>query len=577
MDMTVALVGNPNCGKSTLFNVLTGSRETTGNRAGVTFAVKEAAAKSGYFSAAVADLPGLYSLTSELREEREAKRYLTSGKADAVLNIIDASNLERGLFLTLQLLSLFPRVVVALNMMDEARRDGTVIGVDELSRELGVPVIPISAAKKEGIRELAAAVSRPGNGKRPLLADDSCAREASRIASKCAVYPPTVGAKTDRIDRFLCRPIIGIPLFLLILLFAFSLAFSSVGKRVQTFLVTMADSLASRCIGFLSSRGVNAYLLYLLEKGVFGGVSAVLSFLPQTVILFFLLELMEESGYTARAAYVMDRVMRAVGLSGKAFIPAVIGFGCTVPAVMACETLDTSERKRLLYSLPFIPCSARFPVILLFSSLFSQNSAPLMAFFLYFSGILVFILSCLLFSRKKEPPPSVVMELPRYRVPAIRNVFRTVNREILHFLSRSGSIVFLSCLLVTALTTLTPRFSHASSPEESLLALLGKYLSPLTVPLGFSDARLAGALLSGLFAKESIVATVGVLYGTGFSLPVETAFSFSLFSVLYLPCTATVSAWRAFLTKKEVAVGLFRSFFIAYFFTFTVFRLAFLF
>ena len=575
--MTVALVGNPNCGKSTLFNVLTGSRETTGNRAGVTFAVKQSPLKNSPLSATVADLPGLYSLTSDLREEREAKKFLTSGRADVVLNIIDASNLERGLFLTLQLLSVFPRVIVALNMMDEARRDGTVIRIDELSRELGVPVVPISAAKKKGIRELTAAISHPENGKKPFLTDDACAGEAARIAGKCAVYPPGVGVATDRIDRVLCRPIIGIPLFFLLLFFTFSLAFSSIGKGVQTFLVSLTDSLASLCIGFLSSRGVNAYLLYLLEKGVFGGVSAVLSFLPQTVTLFFLLELMEESGYTARASYVMDRVMRAVGLSGKAFIPVIIGFGCTVPAVMACETLDAAEQKRILYSLPFISCSARFPVILLFSSLFPQKIAPYMAFFLYFAGILVFILSCLLFSRKKEPPPSVVMELPRFRVPAIRNVFRTVSREILHFLSRSGSIVFLSSLLVTALTTLTPWLAHAKSAEESLLSLFGKILSPVTVPLGFSDYRLTGALLSGFFAKESIVAAVGVLFENGLTLPAPTAFSFSLFSVLYLPCAATVSAWRSFLTRKEIAFGLFRSFLIAYLFTFAVSRIVFLF
>ncbi|MBQ0010538.1 MAG: ferrous iron transporter B [Ruminococcus sp.] len=575
--MTVALVGNPNCGKSTLFNVLTGSRETTGNRAGVTFAVKESPLKSEAVSATVADLPGLYSLTSDLREEREAKKFLTSGRVDVVLNIIDASNLERGLFLTLQLLSVFPRVIVALNMMDEARRDGTVIRIDELSRELGVPVVPISAAKKEGIRELMAAISHSGNGKKPFLTDETCAQEAARIAGKCAVYPPGVGVATDRIDRVLCRPIIGIPLFFLLLFFTFSLAFSSIGKGVQTFLVSLTDSLASLCIGFLSSRGVNAYLLYLLEKGVFGGVSAVLSFLPQTVTLFFLLELMEESGYTARASYVMDRVMRAVGLSGKAFVPVIIGFGCTVPAVMACETLDAAEHKRILYSLPFISCSARFPVILLFSSLFPQKIAPFMAFFLYFAGILVFILSCLLFSRKKEPPPSVVMELPRFRVPAIRNVFRTVSREILHFLSRSGSIVFLSSLLVTALTTLTPRLTHAGSAEESLLSLFGKILSPVTVPLGFSDYRLTGALLSGFFAKESIVAAVGVLFENGLTLPTPTAFSFSLFSVLYLPCAATVSAWRSFLTRKEIAFGVFRSFLIAYLFTFAVSGIVFLF
>lgn len=573
--MTVALVGNPNCGKSTLFNVLTGSRETTGNRAGVTFAVKEAPLKNSPLSATVADLPGLYSLTSELREEREAKRYLTSEKADVVLNIIDASNLERGLFLTLQLLSVSSRVVVALNMMDEARRDGTVIHIDELSQVLGVPVVPISAAKKEGIRELIGALSHPGSEKKPFLADDACAEKAARIAGKCADYPSDVGAATDRIDRVLCRPIIGIPLFFLLLLLTFILAFSSLGKSVQNLLVSMADSLASLCIGFLSSYGVNAYLLYLLEKGVFGGVSAVLSFLPQTVTLFFLLELMEESGYTARAAYVMDRVMRTIGLSGKAFIPVVIGFGCTVPAVMACETLDASERKRILYSLPFISCSARFPVILLFSSLFSPKIAPFMAFFLYFAGILVFILSCLLFSRKNEPP-SVVMELPRFRVPAIRNVFHTVSREVLHFLSRSGSIVFLSSLLVTALTTLTPRLSNAASADESMLALFGKILSPLTVPLGFSDYRLTGALLSGFLAKESIVAAIGVLYGADLPLPTFVAFSFSLFAVLYLPCAATVTAWRSFLSGKEVVFGLLRTFFIAYLFTFAVSRLLFL-
>lgn len=574
--MKIALLGNANCGKTTLFNLLTKSNEATGNRAGVTFGAKEATLKSKKYHAKIVDLPGIYSLTSQKAEERVALDYLKSGECDVVIDIIDASNLSRGLFLTLQLLCEFPHVVVALNMMDEAERDGTKIDIQELSDKLGVPVFPISAAKKRGIDELIASIfdELPESSFADReLPENALAALALEISSQCAVYSKLLGKNTDRIDRIICKKYIGIPLFFIVMFITFCISFSWLGKIAEKYFSMGLDKLASEIIALFSRFGASIFLLEFIENGICRGISSVLSFLPQTAALFFILELLEESGYTARASFVMDGAMRKLGLSGKAFIPALLGFGCTVPAIMSTQTLDISERRKAIYSLAFIPCSARFSVVAAISSVCFPKRAALVAFSLYLSGILAFMISCILFSKGNGTAPDVVYELPRFRVPNGRNVFRTVKSKLLQFASRSASIVFLSSALIYILCSIDTHFHYTASADESLLCAAAKLGTFILKPLGLADYRISAALISGFFAKESIVSTISVLFGDGaFSaLSPAAVYAFAVLCMTYTPCAATLSAARAELGIKDTFFIALRTFFISFLLSSTVY------
>lgn len=576
--MKIALLGNANCGKTTLFNLLTRSNEATGNRAGVTFGVKEAPLKGKKYDAEIADLPGIYSLTSPKAEERVAFEYLKRGKCDVILDIIDASNLSRGLFLALQLIREFPCVAIALNMMDEAERDGTKIDIKGLSDRLGVPVFPISAAKKRGIDELLAAIFEKTPDKTDKsfkLSDIALAELASQIAAESAVYSGILGKNTDKIDRLICKKYIGIPLFFAVMLITFYLSFSWLGEIAEKYFSMALAELASKMLALFSRLGANVLILDFIEKGICQGVLAVLSFLPQTAVLFLILELLEESGYTARASFVMDSAMRKLGFSGKAFIPVLLGFGCSVPAIMSTQTLDISERRRAIYSLAFIPCSARFPIAVAISSTFFEKRAALVAFSLYIAGIFAFVLSCLLFAKGGDAAPDAVYELPRFRMPSSVNVFRSVKSKVLQFAMRSGTIVFLSSALIYVLCSVDARFRYTTCVEESLLCGLSRLGVFMLKPLGLGDYRISAALISGFFAKESIVSTISVLFGDSLitALSPAAAYTFAVLCMTYTPCAATIAAARAELGKKDAFFIVLRTFGISFLLSFVVYTI----
>lgn len=575
--MKIALLGNANCGKTTLFNLLTKSAEATGNRAGVTFSAKTAEMKKGAYKAEIVDLPGIYSLSSPKAEEKAAKEYLLAEKPDVIIDIIDASNLSRGLFLALQAAKEFPHMALALNMMDEAERDGTKIDISRLSQMTGMPVFPISAAKNVGVDELLSYIfdgklnENSFSGKN--MPDTALITLAAEIAEKSAVYSELLGRKTDKVDSIICRKYIGIPLFFAVMLITFLLAFSWLGKTAQEYFSVILEEMGNTVISFFSRCGAAGALLEFIEGAVFRGIGAVMSFLPQTAVLFFILELLEESGYTARASFVIDGFMRKLGLSGKAFIPALLGFGCTVPAIMSTQTLDPSEKKRAVMSLSFIPCSARFPVIAAISTAFFPEKAALVAFSLYLSGILIFMLSLLLFRRGKNTAPDVVFELPRFRIPNRRNVLRTVKSKIIGFATRSGSIVFLSSALIYILSSLNTHFSPAASADESILAFIARLTAFILKPIGLCDYRISAALISGFFAKESIVSAITVLFGEGFSAALSPAagYTFAFFCTTYTPCAATFAAARAELGFRGALLMALRTFAASFALSFVVY------
>lgn len=582
---TLVLAGNPNCGKTTLFNLLTKSGEAVGNRAGVTFQPKEAKMRRfGSFDAKIVDLPGIYSLYPYGNEEKVAERYLKSGKYSTVINIADATNLERGLYLTLQLIDKGIRVVLALNMMDEAKKEHLHIDVSALSAELGIPVYPISAARGTGVRELIAGVCEaPPAPARPFgIGMDSKAlhHTADKILKKAVKREQKESSFTDQLDRIICRPYIGIPLFFAVVFLVFLLTFSSIGGYLSEQLENLFSYFGSGLYTLLTRLGVSEGIRRFLTDGIFSGVAAVLSFMPQTAILFLLLALLEDSGYMARAAFVMDSTLRPFGLSGKAFIPMLIGFGCTVPAVLSTATLEEKEKETAVLSLPFIPCSARFPVFVMIISAFFEKYAALAAFSIYFLGIFTAVFSAFLRSRSKNgsPAPPLTIELPKYRMPRARNLMREVGAKLKDFLIRAGTIVFLSCVVISILSSLSPDLTPAETGEDSILAAFGRLFSAPFALIGFGDGRIVSALAAGFFAKESIVSTIEILIPEGLSAVLSPAGAASLaaFSLLYAPCAATLSAIRKELGGKKALYALLRCLLFAFavsFLIYTVFKI----
>lgn len=638
--LTFGLAGNQNCGKTTLFNQLTGSNQHVGNFPGVTVDRKDGHIRK-HPEAVVTDLPGVYSLSPYSGEELVTRDFLLKEHPNAIINILDATNIERNLYLTLQLMELNIPMVLALNMMDEVRENGGTIYINRLEEALGVPVIPISASKNEGIDELiehALHVARynekPGRydfcsssgedggamhrclhalihliedhaesagiparfaatklveGDETILSalsleqnekelvehillqleeesgkDRQAALADSRfsfIEKLCAatVVHPRLSKEHERslkIDRILTGKYTGLPAFVLIMASVFALTFGVFGKFLSDWMEMGIDALTGLADKALISYGINEVVRSLIVDGIFKGVGSVLSFLPTIVVLFFFLSVLEDTGYMARVAFIMDKLLRKLGLSGRSFVPMLIGFGCTVPAVMATRTLPSDrDRKMTVLLTPFMSCSAKIPVYAFFTHAFFPEHGWLVMTGLYFTGILVAILMALLFKKTlfTGSPVPFVMELPNYRLPSLRSVLQLIGEKAKDFLTKAFTVIFVASIIIWFFTNFDLKFNLVSDPHNSLLALIGGAISFIFVPLGFGDWRISTALLTGFTAKESVVSTIEVLGGAetvlaGYSA--ATVLAILVFTLLYTPCVAAVAAVRRELGTK---------------------------
>lgn len=594
----VALVGNPNCGKTTLFNRLTGSRQHVGNWSGVTIEKKtgECTVPETGEKIFITDLPGIYSLIPYSAEEKIAGDFIFDEKPDLVIDIVDATNLERNLFLTLQMIRRNVPVIVALNMMDEVEKNGDRIDILKLSQKLGVPVVPISAvtgggllsrfrkrsasgtdadsssgtlsgrlSDDGGIGQLLRAVARfAGSSAGPagnrydyrLSSDDTetsemLYTEISAIMDDC--YHAGINKGLERsykIDRLLTHKYLGIPIFVALMLLIFQASFGS----FSTFLSDTIDSLLGTFASFVEtwfeSAGTPEWMRSLVIDGIFGGVGSVLSFLPQIAILFLFLTLMEDTGYMARVAFIMDRLFRKIGLSGKSFISMIIGFGCSVPAVMASRTIaDENDRKATILVTPFMSCSARLPIYAFFVAYFFTESGGLVMSSLYILGILVAVFSALLLKKTilRGGESLYILELPPYRMPVPGYVLLHVWDKVKAFVIRAGTILFTLSVIIWFLQSFDLSLTLVEDSADSIFGTIGHIAEPLFAPIGCGDWRAAVAFLTGMVAKESVVSAIEILFTpaeiAAFFTPL-TAYSFMVFSLLYMPCIAALAAIR---------------------------------
>lgn len=645
MDYLLALAGNQNSGKTTLFNCLTGSNQHVGNFPGVTVEKKEGCILR-HSDMTLVDLPGIYSLSPYTSEEVVTRDFVLKENPRLIINIVDATNIERNLYLTLQLMELSIPMVIALNMMDEVRASGNSIDVGELSRQLGLPVIPISAGKNEGIADLLDAVEKAVKAPAPPRKLDFCSGAVHRAIHAIAHviedhareegYPTRFAAtklvegdepmmaalcqdegdrqiilhiveemeeetgtdreaaladmrytyieqlcrdcvtrrqetreqiRSEQIDRLLTHRILGIPIFLGIMLLIFVLTFSVIGAPLQTLLENGIQLLTDGLESLLERAEVSFWLRSLLIDGVCAGVGSVLSFLPLIVLLFFFLSLLEDSGYMARVAFVMDKLLRKIGLSGRSFVPMLIGFGCSVPAIMATRTLSSDrDRKMTIVLTPFMSCSAKLPIYGMITLAFFPRHGGLVMMALYVTGILVAVLSGLLFKSTIFKGDSVpfVMELPAYRMPSPRSVLLHMWEKAKDFLHKAFTIIFVASLIIWFLQSFDWRFNLVPDNASSILASLGSWIAPLFAPLGFNDWRASTALITGLTAKESVVSTLSVLTGassdaqlssvlSGIFTPLS-SISFLTFTILYMPCVAAFAAAKRELGSWRQAV-----------------------
>ena len=628
--MIFALVGNQNCGKTTLFNALTGSNQHVGNFPGVTVDQKmgEITDEKG---CAVVDLPGIYSLRPYTQEEIVSRDFILNQKPDGMINIVDATNIERNLYLTLQLLELRIPMVLALNMMDEVRSNGGSIDVQKMSAALGIPVIPIAAAKGEGVSELvdqAIAVARSktlpkvtdfcaddsavhrcihavthliadhadrigvparfcatkliegGDGLADRLALDRNERELlehcivqmeseagldrnaaladmrytfieSVVASsvvKC--HESREHARSMKIDRFLTGRYTALPAFLAVMLLIFYLTFHVIGQRLSDWLAVGIGALTAAVDHALTAYGINPVVHSLIIDGIFTGVGSVLVFLPIIVTLFFFLSILEDTGYMARVAFVMDKPLRKIGLSGRSIVPMLIGFGCSVPAIMATRTVSSDrDRKMTILLTPYMSCSAKISIYAFFTAAFFPTHRALVMISLYLLGILIGIVAALImnWSIFRGKPVPFVMELPNYRLPSLKSVTLLLWEKAKDFLQRAFTVIFLATIIIWFLQSFDIRLNVVADSADSLLALIGRWIAPVFAPLGFADWRCATSLISGFIAKESVVSTLEVLLG---GAPLFTMFtnrsaaSFLVFTLLYTPCIAAVATIR---------------------------------
>lgn len=642
--MVFALAGNQNCGKTTLFNSLTGSNQHVGNFPGVTVDRKSGQIRN-HPDCEVVDLPGIYSIRPYTGEEIVTRDFLIDSRPDGIINIIDATNIERNLYLTLQLLELQIPTVIALNMMDEVRNNGGTVNVEELSKRLGIPVVPIAAVKNEGVDELVEIAVKQAREKIMPQKIDFCGGAVHRCvhaithliedhaknigipprfaASKIIEDDPAIITKLKldeneyhllehsvsemehdtgldrnaamadmrytfiesvcadtvikcreskehkrsvKIDSVLTNKYLAIPLFLVIMLLIFFLTFEVIGAALSDFLALGIDKLTDMVDLLLTQYGLNPVVHSMVIDGIFAGVGSVLSFLPTIVTLFFFLSLLEDSGYMARVAFVMDSFLRKIGLSGRSFVPMLIGFGCTVPAVMATRTLPSERDRRMtVYLTPFISCSAKMPIYAAFTmAFFSEHRALIMAG-LYVLGIVTGILFAIIIKPVffKGNPVPFVMELPNYRLPGMKNVCRLMWDKAKDFIERAFTVIFAASLIIWFLQSFDLRLNPTANSESSLLALLGRVIAPVFAPLGFDDWRAATSLITGFTAKEAVVSSMTVLLGGGeLSETLKTVFSpltsvsFLVFTLLYTPCVASVAAVKRELGSGLAALGL---------------------
>ena len=639
--MIFALVGNQNCGKTTLFNQLTGSNQHVGNFPGVTVDSKEGVMR-GAKGCSVVDLPGIYSLRPYTAEEIVTRDFILNQKPDGIINIVDATNIERNLYLTLQLLELRVPMVLALNMMDEVRANGGTIDVQKLSDDLGIPVVPITAAKGEGVSELMdRAVETAKNRVLPKVYDFCAANSPVHRCVHAVVHliedhaerlglPPRFCATkliegdrdmADRLvldqnerellehcivqmetengldrnasladmrytfieqvtadavvkcheskehkrsvawDRVLTGKYTALPVFFGVMLLIFWLTFEVIGQGLSDLLALGIDYVTAGVDGALTAYGINPVVHSLIIDGIFAGVGSVLSFLPIIVTLFFFLSILEDTGYMARVAFVMDKLLRKIGLSGRSIVPLLIGFGCSVPAIMATRTVSSDrDRKMTILLTPYMSCSAKIPIYGFFTAAFFTDHKALVMISLYVLGIVVGILAALVMKGTafRGKPVPFVMELPNYRMPSAKSVGLLLWEKAKDFLQRAFTVIFLATVVIWFLQSFDTRLNVVTDSADSLLALIGQWLAVLFRPLGFGDWRCTTALISGFIAKESVVSTLQVLLGNAAITSLFTtrsAISFLVFTLLYTPCIAAVATIRRELGSRIKTVG----------------------
>ena len=634
VKLTFALAGNQNCGKTTLFNQLTGANQHVGNFPGVTVDRKDGVIR-GHANTLVTDLPGIYSMSPYSSEELVTREFVLREKPRGIINIVDATNLSRNLYLTMQLMELGVPMVLALNMMDEMTANGGSIRVNEMEAMLGIPVVPISAAKNEGIGELvdhalhvAHYQERPGrmdfcdaddaggavhrclHAIMHLIEDHAKAADIpvrfaaskvvegdalileqlrlsrnelemvehiivqmeeergldraaaiadmrfsfiNRVCEETVVRPreSREHARSQKLDQVLTGKYTAIPAFIVIMAAVFYLTFNVVGAALSEWLEAGIGMLTDAVAGLLAAANISGVVTSLVIDGIFGGVGSVLSFLPFIVVLFFFLSLLEDSGYMARVAFVMDKLLRKIGLSGRSIVPMLMGFGCTVPGVMATRTLPSErDRKMTILLTPFMSCSAKLPIYAFFAAVFFPEHVGLVMVALYALGIVAGIVTALVLDKTAftgEPVP-FVMELPNYRLPGAKNVARLLWDKAKDFLQRAFTVIFVATIVIWFLQTFDMRLTVVESSEQSLLAAIAGVLAPVFAPLGFGDWRFAVALITGFMAKESVVSTLTVLFGTAAALSAAitplSAAALLVFSLLYTPCVAAISSVR---------------------------------
>ena len=644
--MIFALAGNQNCGKTTLFNALTGSNQHVGNFPGVTVDQKAGVIKGTDHQ--VVDLPGIYSIRPYTQEEIVTRDFILKSRPDAIINIVDATNMERNLYLTLQLLTLQVPTVIALNMMDELVGNGGSVDVQKMSEAIGVPVVPISAAKNQGITELVDTLLDTASRRVTPKVQDFCpegpvhrcihavchiiedhAQRVNIARRFCAMKliegeqdffdalelsqnekeliehtviemehetgldrnaaladmrynfiekvcgECVVKAKESRehrrsmqIDKVLTHRIFAIPLFIAIMGLVFFLTFNVVGAFLSDVMSYAIDGLTLLADRALTAYGINPVVHSLIIDGIFAGVGSVVSFLPLIVTLFFFLSILEDSGYMARVAFVMDKLLRKIGLSGRSFVPMLVGFGCSVPAIMATRTLSSNrDRKMTILLTPFMSCSAKIPIYTLFAAAFFPGHELLVMLALYFGGILVGILVALVLKNTafKGNPVPFVMELPNYRFPSAKSVVLLMWEKAKDFLTRAFTVIFMATVIIWFMQTFDTRLNVVENSASSILAALGRLVSPIFAPLGFGDWRMVTALVSGFTAKEAVVSTFGVILGVsteqlGAALhslfTTASAASFLAFCLLYTPCVAAVSTIKTELKSGWKTVGI---------------------
>ncbi len=659
--LTFALVGNQNCGKTTLFNQLTGSKQHVGNFPGVTVDRKDGVIK-GHNNTLITDLPGIYSMSPYSSEEIVTREFVIREKPKGIINIVDATNIERNLYLTMQLLELGFPMVVALNMMDELRENGGSVLVNEMEEALGVPVIPISAAKAEGIEELIQHAIHVAKYQEKPLETDFCRKEegvhrgihavmhliedhaekaeipvrfaaskimegdekileqlnlteneknlledisrqteeetgldrAAAIAQMRFAYIEDVCSesvikpkesrehlRSRKIDRFLTGKYTGIPAFVGIMAVVFWLTFNVIGAFLQGLLESGITALTDVVDHAMTAAHVNSVVHSLVIDGIFSGVGGVLSFLPIIVTLFFFLSLLEDSGYMARVAFIMDKLLRKLGLSGRSIVPMLVGFGCTVPGVMASRTLPSErDRKMTILLTPFMSCTAKLPIYAFFTAAFFPKRGVLVMIGLYVFGIVMGILMALIFKKtafKGEAVP-FVMELPNYRLPGAKNVGHLLWDKAKDFLQRAFTVIFIATIVIWFLQNFDMGLNMVSDSQNSILALVAGVLAPIFLPVGFGDWRIVTALISGFMAKESVVSSLTVLFGSSAALQgtltVAGAAALLVFCLLYTPCVAAIASVKRELGGKWAAAMVFGQCLIAWVVAFVVYQIA---